>query len=575
MPSTCTPSRTSPAAAFPATFLACFPMVIGQSSGADPGPYRGSSGASRKRATSPTPRCCARSTWESACARWSRAPTRPPLSTCSRAAGRRRSRSASSRAAPGCPSPRWSSLEYADRRSRLGHRIESASHPGRVRLAQHPRRSRGGDLQHPRREGAAARGGGGCSGGAAAPPEVPQPRRIRPGAGADPAEASGGPALPGGLHAADRPCPAEGVPQPDPQHPSELAAGISGAPRRAPGARRRSARRRMHGARRRLGHRYRSDPHPGGGAGARLGYRRDPRRAHPAPGAPLLSAGHRALGGGPGPDRGAARPYRGRLDAGRAHALLAGADRLRLSLPADPAKRKSELRRELSDGGAAEAEAALETLETLGRAWDEFLREPPPWPPRGFLEKRRLRKVVPPAPQLPEGLVGECLHALAPFITSLPGEVAPESLAREAAALLLGHTLGPLLLTTLPARRARGESTGERLLTVARVSDAGFSDEQGLLTSIRGALEPIFPFFERHVVHQSADANPAQPHSILRPLVNGDPVGLRPFSEADEHVVFASAATYPGFGLEGQILAARAAAGRALALSGRKTVNAT
>jgi hypothetical protein len=39
--------------------------------------------------------------------------------------------------------------------------------------------------------------------------------------------------------------------------------------------------------------------------------------------------------------------------------------------------------------------------------------------------------------------------------------------------------------------------------------------------------------------------------------------------------VFASAATYPGFGLEGQILAARAAAGRALALSGRKTVSAT
>src|SRR5438128_1611970 len=416
MPSRCTPSRTSPAAAFPAICLACFPMVIGQSSGADPGPYRGSSSASRKRATSTTPRCCARSTWESACARWFRAPTRPPLSTCSRAAGRRRSRSASSRASPGCPSPRWSSLEYADRRSRLGHRIESASDPGRVRLAQHPRRGRGGHLQHPRREVAAAHGGGGCS----------------------------------------------------------------------------------------------------GGAGARLGYRRDPRRAHPAPGAPLLSAGHRALGGGPGPDRGAARPYRGRLDAGRAHALLAGADRLmpspivrpvakriydvavlgpdvggaataalcsrrglrallaplmpvaaaresegwllpcaqsilpplrqlsgavgvldeaglgtdlqrqggglgsfqiltdrlRLSLPADPAKRKSELRRELSEGGAAEAEAALETLETLGRAWDDFLREPPPWPPRGFLEKRRLRRVVPPAPQLPEGLAGACLPGL-------------------------------------------------------------------------------------------------------------------------------------------------------------------
>jgi hypothetical protein len=110
---------------------------------------------------------------------------------------------------------------------------------------------------------------------------------------------------------------------------------------------------------------------------------------------------------------------------------------------------------------------------------------------------------------------------------------------------------------------------------VARVSDAGFSDEQGLLSSIRGVLEPIFPFFERHIVHQGADANPAQPHSILRPAENGDPVGLRPMSETDDHVVFASAATYPGFGLEGQILAARAAAGQALALSGRKSVSAT
>ena len=365
-------------------------------------------------------------------------------------------------------------------------------------------------------------------------------------------------------------------------------------------------------------------------------------------------------------------------------------DRLRLSLPTDPARRRSELRRELSDVGAAEAEAALETLDSLGRGWDEFLREPPPWPPRGFLERRRVRKFVPPTPQLPEGLIGDCLHALAPFVTSLPGEVAPESLAREAAALLraplrvfggaaqladllrqkcaaaggdvisdvgaeklriekkgvvfqlggsevraaclvlacsaeriaamvqegdraerklaeeaalpverkvtlahyvvrpeglpqaledaallLGHAMGPLLLTTLPARRARGDSTGEKLLTVARVSDAGFSDEQGLLSSIRGVLEPIFPFFERHVVHQGADANPAQPHSILRPAENGDPVGLRPMSETDDHVVFASAATYPGFGLEGQILAARAAAGQALALSGRKSVSAT
>jgi phytoene dehydrogenase-like protein len=365
-------------------------------------------------------------------------------------------------------------------------------------------------------------------------------------------------------------------------------------------------------------------------------------------------------------------------------------EKLRLSLPADVHKRRAELRRELSDVGGAEAEAALESLEGMGRAWDDFLREPPPWPPRGFLERRRVRKMVPPPPQLPDGLIADCLHALAPFFSSLPGDIAPESLAREAAAVLrsplrvfggaaqlaemlrqkcaaaggdvvpdveaeqlriekkgvvfqlggsevraacvvlacsaeriaalvqggdrserkiadeaalpverkvtlahyvvrpeglpqaledaalvLGNAMGPLLLSALPARRARGDAAGEKLLTVARVSDAGFADDQGLLASIRAVLEPIFPFFDRHVVHQAADVNPAQPHPILRIPEDGEVPGLRPISAADEHVTFASAATYPGFGLEGQILAARAAAGRALALSGRKTVSAT
>ncbi|HZR11441.1 MAG TPA: hypothetical protein VFA79_22845 [Myxococcales bacterium] len=365
-------------------------------------------------------------------------------------------------------------------------------------------------------------------------------------------------------------------------------------------------------------------------------------------------------------------------------------DKLRLSLPADVHRRRAELRRELSDAGGAEAEAALESLEGLGRAWDDFLREPPPWPARGFLERRRVKKMIPAPPRLPEGLIADCLHALAPFVSSLPGEVAPESLAREAAAmlrsplrvfggaaqlaelfrqkcaaaggdvmpdveaeylriekkgvvfqlggsevraacvvlacspeqiaamvqggdraerkiadeaalpverkvtlahfvvrpeglpqaledaaLLLGNAMGPLLLTALPARRARGDAGGEKILTVARVCDAGFADDQGLLTSIRAALEPILPFFDRHVVHQSADVNPLQPHPILRIPDDGEPVGLRPLSAADDHVTYASWATYPGFGLEGQILAARAAAGQALALSGRKTVSAT
>jgi hypothetical protein len=130
------------------------------------------------------------------------------------------------------------------------------------------------------------------------------------------------------------------------------------------------------------------------------------------------------------------------------------------------------------------------------------------------------------------------------------------------------------VISARPARRAKGDAQGERLLTVARVSDAGFSDEQGLLASVRAALEPVLPFFDRHIVHQSADLNPSQTHLILRPHEDAEPIGLRPLSAAHDRVLFASAATYPGFGLEGQILAGRAAAEQALVLSGRKSVSA-
>ncbi len=363
-------------------------------------------------------------------------------------------------------------------------------------------------------------------------------------------------------------------------------------------------------------------------------------------------------------------------------------EKLRLSLPSDPVRRKGELRRELSDVAAANAESGLDALEGLGRPWDAFLLEPPPWPARGFFERRRVRKMVPQAPVLPEGIVGDCLAALAPFAASLTGESAPEATARESAALfraplrlwggaaqlaellrkkateaggevvdgeaaqlrldrkgvtfllgdaelhascvvlacggeriaalaqgggrserklaeeaalpvarkvtlahyvvraeglplaleeaalLLGHPMGPLVISTLPARRVRGEPDGERLLTVARVSDAGFSDGPGLLASVKGALEAVLPFFDRHIVHQSADLNPAPGHPILRPHDDAEAIGLRPLSDAHERALFASAATYPGFGLEGQIVAARAAAGQALLLSGRKSVSA-
>jgi hypothetical protein len=365
-------------------------------------------------------------------------------------------------------------------------------------------------------------------------------------------------------------------------------------------------------------------------------------------------------------------------------------EKLRLSLPADPARRKIELRRELSDVQADEAERALDSLEALGRPWDGFLLEPPPWPPRGFFERRKVRKMVPPAPPLPEGLIGQSLAALAPFAASLVGDSAPEATAREAAALfraplrlwggaaqlaeilrdkleaaggkvseekpsavrverksvtftlgaaevqaacvvfacsvaeikrlldgggriekkileesaslevfrkvslahfvvraeglplaleeaalLLGHHAGPLVISALPARKAKGETSGEKLLTVARATEVDFDDGPGLLEIVKNALEPVLPFFDRHVLHAFADVSPAQGHPILKPHEDAEPIGLRPISEATDRVLFASAATYPSFGLEGQFLAARAAAGQALALSGRKKVSAT
>ena len=364
---------------------------------------------------------------------------------------------------------------------------------------------------------------------------------------------------------------------------------------------------------------------------------------------------------------------------------------LRLSLPADQLRRRAELHRELGEEAAA-AESALESLELLGRAWDAFVGEPPPLPARGFFERRRLRKILPdPLPEVPQGIVGDALHALAPFAASLVGDTAPEATAREAAALfraplrlwggaaqladllrakaetagahltndgcsrlrlgrksvmfdlagaevqanlvvlacppdtvaqlvdgggrteravweearltierkealahfvvrseglpppleeaalLLGDPQGPLVISAVPARRVRGEASGERLLTVGRIVEAGFSEPQALLSSVRKALDPVLPFFERHVVHESVDLDPLHGQRILKPHegLHSEPIGLRPVSAAHDRVLFASREVYPGFGLEGSILAARACATQALDLSGRKQVSAT
>ena len=118
---------------------------------------------------------------------------------------------------------------------------------------------------------------------------------------------------------------------------------------------------------------------------------------------------------------------------------------------------------------------------------------------------------------------------------------------------------------------------GERLLTVGRVVDAGFSDAQALLSSVRKALDPVLPFFDRHVLHESVELDPLHGQRILKPHegLHSEPIGLRPVSAAHDRVLFASREVYPGFGLEGSILAARACAAQALELSGRKQVSAT
>jgi phytoene dehydrogenase-like protein len=379
-----------------------------------------------------------------------------------------------------------------------------------------------------------------------------------------------------------------------------------------------------------------------------------------------------------------------RQSAGPPGGLQILGESLRLSLPADTARRREELKRELPDEWSG-VESALDSLEALAKTWDAFLHEPPPLPARGFFERRKLRKILPyPPPDLPEGFVGQALQALAPFCASLVGDTAPEAAARQAATLLRAplrlwggagqvwdllrakaeaggtHVLagrcarlrverrgasfeldgaevranvialatspsriaelcegggrvernlteetnlpvarkfglvhfvvrpeaipqgleeaallysseGPGLLACHPARRARGEARSEKLLTFCRPVDAGDNDGAALIAAARKALEPVLPFFDKHIVHETADLDPLQGQRLLRPHegMHSEPIGIRPVSDAHERVVFASREVYPGFGLEGSLLAARACAGHALESIGRKQVAAT
>jgi phytoene dehydrogenase-like protein len=162
--------------------------------------------------------------------------------------------------------------------------------------------------------------------------------------------------------------------------------------------------------------------------------------------------------------------------------------------------------------------------------------------------------------------------ALAHFVVR--PEAIPQGL--EEAALLYSAN-GPALVACHPARRARGEARPEKLLTFCQPVDAADVDGARLISTARKALEPVLPFFERHIVHEAADLEPLQGQRLLRPHegIHSEPIGVRPVSDAHERVVFASREVYPGFGLEGSLLAARACASHALDLSGRKQVAAT
>jgi hypothetical protein len=153
-------------------------------------------------------------------------------------------------------------------------------------------------------------------------------------------------------------------------------------------------------------------------------------------------------------------------------------------------------------------------------------------------------------------------------------EAVPQGL-EEAALLLSREEAG--LLTCHPARRARGDVRGERLVSLCRPIEAQSMDGSGFLASARKALEAVLPFFERHIVHETTDLDPQHGQRLLRPHegLHSEPIGVRPISGAHERVVFASREVYPGFGLEGSMLAARACAGHAAELSGKKEIQAT
>jgi phytoene dehydrogenase-like protein len=150
-----------------------------------------------------------------------------------------------------------------------------------------------------------------------------------------------------------------------------------------------------------------------------------------------------------------------------------------------------------------------------------------------------------------------------------------------------------IFLQVLPARREVRKGAGDRGASVETVSDERVVCASAFLSAnepadvlkrsaaaIREAVADAIPFFERHLVTESAPllADPSRAElPPVHPLYESDledrlGVAAQPVRGPWKNVIFAGREVIPGLGLEGEFYAGIQAAGHVAALLGRKDV---
>jgi hypothetical protein len=175
--------------------------------------------------------------------------------------------------------------------------------------------------------------------------------------------------------------------------------------------------------------------------------------------------------------------------------------------------------------------------------------------------------------------------------TALPPALGENVLAlRDAAA---GDGLdNAVFLQVLPARREMRKGTEKGAQPADTVADERVVCASGFVAAgeprpaleaaarrIREAVADAIPFFERHLVAESAPALAAQPDGLspVHPLYasdRDDPLGVTglPVRGPWKNLVFAGREVIPGLGVEGEFYAGIQAAAHAAALLGKKDV---